>query len=61
MTAPGLSEAQVNALYQQYLGRAPEADVAARWAAASGAKESDLANALGQSQEFGMRAIVNGG
>lgn len=59
MTAPGLSEAQVNALYQQYLGRAPEAGVAAQWAAAGGAKESDLANALGTSQEFGMRAMAD--
>lgn len=59
MTAPGLSEAQVNALYQQYLGRAPEAGVAAQWGAAGGAKESDLANALGQSQEFGMRAMAD--
>jgi hypothetical protein len=59
MSAPGLSEAQVNALYQQYLGRAPEAGVAAQWAAAGGAKESDLANALGTSQEFGMRAMAD--
>lgn len=59
MSASGLSEAQVNALYQQYLGRAPEAGVAAQWGAAGGAKESDLANALGQSQEFGQRAMAD--
>lgn len=59
MSLPGLDAATVNALYQQYLGRAPEAGVAEQWAAAGGAKASDLANALGTSQEFGMRAMAD--
>ena len=47
-------ENMANQLYQEYLGRAPEADVAQKWQAVGGTEE-DLRDALRASEEYNLR------